>query len=139
MSRGADKAIRSLRDPARDTAAAFSGGQLQRLLLERELSEIRAPLETPPPLTGQNPPRLLVLSEPRQGLDIHAGARLAASLRDLTRGNASALIFSTDIDELIAVSDEILVLRNGEISAAIPVTNRADAHTYKARVIRAMT
>jgi simple sugar transport system ATP-binding protein len=135
----------------REAASSFSGGQLQKLLLERELAELDAlPKPSSPPASSGCPDaaneaaapekrgNLLILSEPSWGLDARARKALAEKLRSIARRHA-ILLFSTDIDELLEVSDEILVLNNGAFSAKILVEDRASLSEYKTRVIQAMT
>jgi simple sugar transport system ATP-binding protein len=128
----------------RETASSFSGGQLQKLLLERELAELDAQASPPPASSDAAANRaaeresLLILSEPGWGLDAQARKVLAEKLRSIARRH-SILLFSTDIDDLLEVSDEILVLNNGAFSTRILVEDRASLHEYKTRIIRAMT
>ncbi|MDR2111082.1 MAG: ATP-binding cassette domain-containing protein, partial [Spirochaetaceae bacterium] len=84
--------------------SSFSGGMIQRVALARELAE-----NTP----------FLVLSEPGWGLDRKSREGLARILRAAAQAGRGILIFSTDIDELVVLSDEILVLRNGMVSALV--------------------
>jgi simple sugar transport system ATP-binding protein len=128
----------------REAASSFSGGQLQKLLLERELAELDAlakasPHPAPPDSTRGS---LLILSEPGWGLDAQARKLLADKVRSVARrnvGHNAVLLFSTDIDELLEISDEILVLNNGAFSAKILVEDRPSFHEYKNRIIQAMT
>ena len=83
-------------------ASSFSGGMLQRILLAREFSE-DAPL--------------MILSEPGSGLDHKNLEKLEEALRNHARKGGGALLFSTDVEELLSVVDEIMVLRNGTITA----------------------
>jgi simple sugar transport system ATP-binding protein len=85
-------------------ADSLSGGMLQRIMLVREFVE-----DTD----------VLVLAEPGWGLDRSAREQLNKALRENTKAGKSALIFSTDVDELLSLADEILVLRNGEFSDRI--------------------
>jgi ABC-type uncharacterized transport system ATPase subunit len=55
----------------------------------------------------------------------------------LERGVSIAL-FSTDIDALLEVSDEILVLNSGLISTRIAIVDRAALHEYRTRIIQSM-
>jgi simple sugar transport system ATP-binding protein len=120
----------------REAASSFSGGQLQRILIEREVAEIISPVAA----TGiAERTRLLILSEPGWGLDVRARKALADKLRSISQQNVSILLFSTDIDALLDVSDEILVLNNGAFSARIAIADRAVLYEYKTRVIQAMT
>lgn len=138
----------------REAASSFSGGQLQKLLLERELAELDALTETAltpalsdaAPTGMEEPPEergsLLILSEPGWGLDARARKLLVEKARSVTRHNAghnAILLFSTDIDELLDISDEILVLNNGVFSAKILLEDRSSIHEYRTRIAQAMT
>jgi simple sugar transport system ATP-binding protein len=111
---------------AMERAGAFSGGQLQRLVLEREFAENA---------------KLLVLSEPGWGLDAKARAELAARLRAFAAADSAVILFSSDVDELLALSAEIFVLQNGGISAKLVLANHGETalKAGKAEIIQAMT
>jgi simple sugar transport system ATP-binding protein len=85
-------------------ADSLSGGMLQRVILAREFAEDAA---------------VLVLAEPGWGLDRPGRERLVLALKEQAKQGKGALIFSTDVDELLSLSDEIMVLRNGEFSGRI--------------------
>ena len=87
--------------PLSDRADSFSGGMIQRVLLVREFAE---------------EPSLLVLAGPGSSLDEANFARLTRELRALAGRGASALLFSTDMDELNSAADEILQLKNGTLA-----------------------
>jgi simple sugar transport system ATP-binding protein len=87
------------------TIMSLSGGQLQRILLMREYAE-----KTP----------LLVLAEPGKGLDARYWRLLNLMLKKRSRAGTGILIFSTDTEALLAVSDEVMVLRNGLFTDRIP-------------------
>jgi simple sugar transport system ATP-binding protein len=98
----------------------------QRIILAREFAEDAA---------------VLVLAEPGWGLDQASRERLHAQLREQVAKGKGALLFSTDMDELLALSDEILTLRNGEFSDRIvinPHNGAATIRNLKERVGRAM-
>jgi simple sugar transport system ATP-binding protein len=84
----------------RDRANSFSGGMLQRILLAREFSEDAS---------------LVVLSEAGSGLDEINRRKFSGELQSLVQAGTSALLFSTDIEELISVADEIMELKNGTL------------------------
>ncbi|MDR2633828.1 MAG: ATP-binding cassette domain-containing protein [Treponema sp.] len=108
-------------------ADAFSGGMLQRLLLARELAEKTD---------------LLILAEPGWGLDSKNRERLQGELRRYIKPGRGVLLFSTDVDELLALSDRIVVLRNGACSADLRVDPRHQGilplEVYKERIGQAM-
>ncbi|MDR2079609.1 MAG: ATP-binding cassette domain-containing protein [Treponema sp.] len=85
-------------------ADSLSGGMLQRVILAREFAE---------------DPAVMVLAEPGWGLDRPGRERLVLALKKQAERGKGALVFSTDVDELLSLSDEILVLRNGEFSDRI--------------------
>ena len=89
--------------PVSGKPASFSGGMLQRILLAREFTEEAS---------------LLVLAEAGSGLDQFNRAALAEDLKAHTGRGAAALLFSTDMEELNSLADEIMVLKNGTFSAA---------------------
>src|SRR5512145_1759765 len=87
---------------SRSSADSFSGGTLQRIITAREFAENF---------------NLVIMAEPGWGLDAASRRHLNDRLRRLTESGRSALLLSTDVDELIALSDEIAILRDGAIAA----------------------
>ncbi|MHB9292709.1 ATP-binding cassette domain-containing protein [Hollandina sp. SP2] len=108
-------------------ADAFSGGMLQRILLARELAEKTS---------------LLILAEPGWGLDRKNRERLTEELRRYVKPGRGVLLFSTDVEELIALSDTVLVLRNGTFSAQLTLDPDKKGilpmDVYKTRIGQAM-
>jgi simple sugar transport system ATP-binding protein len=104
-------------------ADSFSGGMLQRIILAREFAEEAS---------------LLVLAEPGWGLDRSGRDRFIKELKVRVRAGMAALVFSADVDELVSISDEILVLRNGAVSASISRPGALPAEELKERIGRAM-
>ena len=84
-----------------DRADSFSGGMIQRILLAREFTEN---------------PLLLVLGEPGSSLDEANLHKLADELKTFAGFGSSVLLFSTDLDELKLMTDEILLLKNGTLT-----------------------
>ena len=82
----------------------LSGGNQQKAILARWL---------------QLRPRILLLDEPTQGVDVGARADIFRLIRQSVAAGASAIVVSSDFDELIEVSDEIAVLSGGRISARL--------------------
>ncbi|HMQ42146.1 MAG TPA: sugar ABC transporter ATP-binding protein [Paracoccus sp. (in: a-proteobacteria)] len=75
----------------------LSGGNQQKVVLARWLA--------------MNP-RFLILDEPTRGIDVGAHAEILHLIGDLTRAGMSVLVISSEIDELVAVSDRVIVLRD---------------------------
>jgi general nucleoside transport system ATP-binding protein len=86
--------------PAEDKPVSFSGGMVQRILLQREFAE------------GAS---LLVLTEPGSALDQINRAALADALREYAGGGRAVLVFSSDAEELKFFTDEIMTLKNGAL------------------------
>jgi simple sugar transport system ATP-binding protein len=89
----------------KDAASSLSGGNKQKVVLARELSR---------------PVKLVVASQPTRGLDVGSiefvHERMIAE-RDSGRG---VLLFSTELDEVIALADRIAVMYRGEFIAVVP-------------------
>lgn len=88
-----------------DLAGSLSGGNQQRLAFARELG--RDPL-------------LLVASQPTRGVDIGGTAFIHAQIAALRDRGAAILLISESLDEILALSDRILVLYNGRFVGALP-------------------
>jgi len=86
-----------------DPVGTLSGGNQQKVVLARELS---------------GHPRLVIAVNPTQGLDIGAAAFVLQQLLDARAAGAAVLLIHNDLDELLAVSDRILVLFNGTLCAS---------------------
>jgi L-arabinose transport system ATP-binding protein len=82
----------------------LSGGNQQKTVLGRWLA---------------TRPKLLILDEPTHGVDVGAKAEIAALIRSLAREGVAILLISSELPEILALSDRILVMRNGGVAAAI--------------------
>ena len=79
----------------------FSGGNQQKVLLAKWLS---------------TNPRVLLLDEPTRGVDVGAKELIHKNILDYVRINhAGAVVISSDLIELIGLSDRIIILRSGHI------------------------
>ena len=83
-------------------ASSLSGGNVQRLILSRELDGDVA---------------LLVAAQPTRGLDFAATGFVRATLRRLRESGTGVLLVSSDLDELFELSDRLVVMLGGKIVA----------------------
>jgi len=87
----------------------LSGGNQQKLVLGRELARV---------------PKLLIAMQPTRGLDVGAIEYVHKRLLDQRAAGMAILLISTELDEILALSDRVLVLRGGRIVGAV---ERAEA------------
>ena len=85
--------------------STLSGGNQQKVVLARWL------------LTE---PRVLLLDEPTRGIDVAAKADIYASLNELTASGLGVLLISSELSELLALSDRVLVMHRRRIVAEFP-------------------
>src|SRR5438876_10854515 len=91
-------------------AISLSGGNLQKYVVGREILR---------------EPRLLIASQPTWGVDAGAAASIRQAIIDLASRGAGVLVMSQDLDELYEISDRLVVICAGRLSAP-PLTRRAD-------------
>lgn len=91
----------NIKTPSRETKAGnLSGGNIQKMVLAREISRN---------------PRVLIAAQPTRGLDVGATEYVHTQLMK-QRGNGTAiLMISEDLDEVMALSDRIAVISEGKI------------------------
>jgi ribose transport system ATP-binding protein len=65
-------------------------------------------------------PRVLLLDEPTRGIDVGAKADIYQLMRDWVGQGIAILLITSEMDELLALSDRILVLHRGRIAAELP-------------------
>jgi simple sugar transport system ATP-binding protein len=87
-------------DGAASSASNLSGGNQQRFVLAREFA---------------NAPRALVAENPTRGLDVRASRDVLQRLRTARDGGAAVVVYSSDIDELLSISDRVLVCYAGAV------------------------
>lgn len=95
----------------------LSGGNQQKILLAKWL---------------RLKPRVLLLDEPTQGVDVGAQSEIYALLRTTAEQGAAIVIASSDTHELVRVCDRILVFQDGRISAELrgaEITETAVVHS----------
>lgn len=61
-------------------------------------------------------PRILVLDEPTRGIDVSAKAEIYALINNLTAQGMAILLVSSELPEIMGISDRIIVMHDGEIT-----------------------
>jgi ribose transport system ATP-binding protein len=87
-------------DPER-TVGNLSGGNQQKVLLAKWLA---------------SEPKVLILDEPTRGVDIGAKMTIHASIEKLARAGCTVLLISSDLPELVGLSDRVLIMRKGHFT-----------------------
>jgi simple sugar transport system ATP-binding protein len=86
-------------------AGVLSGGNIQKLILAREL-------------LGR--PKVIVAAHPTYGLDVGATVRVHHLLRQQRQHGAAVVLVSEDLDEIMQLADRIMVLCGGESMGTVP-------------------
>ncbi|WP_214417041.1 sugar ABC transporter ATP-binding protein [Sphaerisporangium fuscum] len=72
-------------------------------------------------------PRVLLFDEPTRGVDVGAKAGIHDLMRELARDGMAILMISSELPELIGMSDRIVVLRDGRIAGELPAGSTEEA------------
>jgi ribose transport system ATP-binding protein/rhamnose transport system ATP-binding protein len=82
----------------------LSGGNQQKVVLAKWLA---------------SKPRVLIVDEPTRGVDVGTKAEIYALMRELARDGLAILVISSDLPEILTISDRILVMRAGHLAGEI--------------------
>ena len=89
-------------------AMLLSGGNQQKVVLGKWLARA---------------PSILLLDEPTRGIDVGAKAEIHSRIRELAKTGMAILLVSSELPDLLSLSDRILVMREGEIAGALDREN----------------
>ena len=87
-------------------SSKFSGGNQQKLILAREFSQA---------------PKVLLVGQPTRGVDIGAIEFIHEQLRALRDAGCAILLVSTELEEILSLSDRVIVMNQGQITGELPV------------------
>jgi simple sugar transport system ATP-binding protein len=87
-------------------SAKFSGGNQQKLVLARETAF---------------EPAVLLVGQPTRGVDIGAIEFIHGRLRALRDAGGAVLVVSSELDEILALADRVLVMQGGRIAGELPI------------------
>jgi simple sugar transport system ATP-binding protein len=95
-----------VKTPSQETEAkSLSGGNIQKIVLAREIFRT---------------PRVIIAAQPTRGLDIGATEYVREQLLEQRRKGVAIILISEDLDEILALSDRIAVLYEGQIMDIVP-------------------
>jgi rhamnose transport system ATP-binding protein len=97
---------------------SLSGGNQQKVSLARWLA---------------TKPKVLILDEPTQGVDVGAKSEIHKIVRRLAKDGLAVLMISSDLPEILGMSDRIAVMRGGTIAAMLP--GKSAAHEVMAAAL----
>jgi ABC-type sugar transport system ATPase subunit len=84
--------------------STLSGGNQQKVVLGRWLARR---------------PKVLILDEPTKGIDVGAKSEISELVIRLAREGMGILLISSELPEILALSDRVLVMRSGRISGSL--------------------
>lgn len=94
----------------RTPVGRLSGGNIQKVLLARELSGAA---------------RVVIYSKPTYGLDVQNIVAARRRIRDAAAAGVATILISTDLEELLELSDRIAVMSHGRIAGTVANDDRA--------------
>ncbi|MDD2882468.1 MAG: ABC transporter ATP-binding protein [Rhodoferax sp.] len=93
-------------------SSKFSGGNQQKLVLAREL--------------GRSP-QVLLVGQPTRGVDIGAIEFIYAQLRAMRQAGCAVLVVSSELDEILALADRVIVMNQGRVAGELPIAQCSEA------------
>lgn len=94
-------------------AGSLSGGNLQKFIMGRELDR---------------QPSVFVVNQPTWGVDAGAAQRIRQTMIDLAKSGSAVLVISQDLDEILEMSDRIVVMHEGTLIEAGPAHSITREH-----------
>lgn len=97
----------AVKTPSLETpTSSLSGGNIQKIILARELA---------------NEPSVLIASQPTRGVDIGAAEYIHSRLVEARERGMATMVISEDLDEVLGLADRIAVMCDGEVMDIVPV------------------
>lgn len=104
----------SIKTRSKETLARnLSGGNQQKIVLAKWLAKN---------------PRVLLLDEPTRGIDVGAKSEIYKLIKDLAAQGVGVIVVSSEIPEILAVANRVLVMCEGKISANIPILEATESN-----------
>jgi simple sugar transport system ATP-binding protein len=93
-------------------SSKFSGGNQQKLVLARELGQF---------------PKVLLVGQPTRGVDIGAIEFIYSQLRAMRDAGCAVLVVSSELDEILALSDRVIVMNQGRVTGELAIADCTEA------------
>jgi L-arabinose transport system ATP-binding protein len=103
--------------------SSLSGGNQQKVVLARWLAA---------------DPKVLILDEPTRGIDVGAKAEIYTLIRQLAAQGLAVLFISSELTEVLGVSDRVLVMREGRITGDLPRTEATEEKVLSLAMLEAL-
>jgi ABC-type uncharacterized transport system ATPase subunit len=97
-------------------SSTFSGGNQQKLVLARE---------------AMPEPTVLLVGQPTRGVDIGAIEFIHGRLRAMRDGGGAVLVVSSELDEILALADRVVVMNGGRVVGELPIDACAESELGK--------
>ena len=98
----------------------LSGGNQQKVLIGRALAV---------------EPRILILDEPTRGVDIGAKQEIYAFIEKLVAQGIAILLISSEMEEILRLSDRVVVLRRGRVATVLPRESASETTIMRAAAL----
>ena len=108
----------------KQTARNLSGGNQQKIVLSKWLA---------------TNPKLLMLDEPTRGIDVNAKNEIYKLILQLADEGMGIIVVSSELPEILAISDRILVLCEGNLTAEMAVQDASEDSILKAAIPKSMS
>ncbi|MDZ7936753.1 MAG: ABC transporter ATP-binding protein [Rhodoferax sp.] len=93
-------------------SSKFSGGNQQKLVLAREIGQA---------------PKVLLVGQPTRGVDIGAIEFIYSQLRAMRDAGCAVLVVSSELDEILALSDRVIVMNQGRVTGELAIGDCTEA------------
>ena len=107
----------AIKTPSTETIVKnLSGGNQQKIVLAKWLAK---------------KPKVLLLDEPTRGIDVNAKSEIYKLIKQLAAEGMGVVVASSELPEILALSDRVLVMCEGELTANIPISGATEATILK--------
>ena len=102
----------------------LSGGNQQKVLIGRALAV---------------EPKILIFDEPTRGVDIGAKSEIYAFIEELVANGVAVVLISSEMEEILRLSDRVVVLRRGRVAATLARGEASEASIMRAAALAVRT